>query len=184
MSICSAPVDAAHQKFLQFQWVGITYQFYCLLCRLSGVSCTFTQLMKLVLGEENQIYHICWWWPNLLLQESRYPNTRTPGNTGAEVILVLRINHQIQEVTTDANPRVDIILRLAYFNGQHCYLTAQGKTEQNSMWGQEFTPKITSDSTKNSSFCGDDRTGDTYKPFYHWQLQALINRIIPHATSV
>ena len=114
-------------------------------------------------GEGHQINHISRW-PDHLLQQSRDPDT--PANIGAGVVSVLRANHQLQEVTTDSNPRVGIP-GPAYFDSQHDYLTAQGKTEQNPTRGQELTPKIRSDSTKISSFCGDDnsrKTGNTYEP--------------------
>jgi len=44
------PIHPAHQKFLQFQWMGITYQFCCLPFGLSYAPRTFTKLMKPVVA--------------------------------------------------------------------------------------------------------------------------------------
>ena len=54
----SIPVKSNNQKFLQFEWKGIKYQFTCLPNGLSSAPRTFTKILKPVLATLHTMGHI------------------------------------------------------------------------------------------------------------------------------
>ena len=176
------PMDPNHCKFLQCQWQGITYQFQCLPFGLSCAPRTFTKLMKPVVGflRERGIQLIVYLDDLLIFGDCQ-------GTLVSQLVVIkdlFQADHLINEKKSQLEASQQIVfLGLAISTTAMPSLITQRKLARI----QTTADKDNGVSTETGSLCGHDdssKTGSFDGPLFHRHLQALINRVVPLATSV
>ena len=181
------PVMKDHQKFLQFQWQGCTYQFHCLPFGLSCAPRTFTKLMKPVVAllRERGIRLIIYLDDILVLCNSRETLLSQLSLT-KDLFQCLGLTINLKK--SQLEPTQEIV-----FLGLHLSTLSMQvslPTEKINKIKQEargLLSKTEASVQRLAAFVGMTvaaKQAIRMSPLYHRHLQALINRVLPMARSL
>ena len=181
------PVDPNHQKFLQFQWQGNLYQFHCLPFGLSCAPRTFTKLMKPVVAflRERGIRLIIYLDDLLILC-----NCRDTLLSQLELIkdLFQTLGLLINNKKSQLEPSQEIVfLGLTISTIAMQVSLPKEKVTRIQQEARQMLSKTEVSVQKLAAFVGMTTAAKQavrVAPLFHRHLQALINRVVPLASSL
>ena len=180
------PIDPSHQKYLQFLWQGVTYQFCCLLFGLSCAPCTFAKLIKPVVAflRERGIRLIIYLDDLLFLGSCR--NTLLN-----QMEFVRDLFQTLGLIINDKKSQMEPVQEIVFLGLTVSTLAMQVSLPKEKMArvqqeARQLHSKVETSVQKVAAFVGMTTAAKQairMAPLFHRHLQALINKVVPLAST-
>ena len=181
------PIDPSYQKHPQFLWQGVTHQFCCLPFGLSCAPCTFTKLMKPIVAflRERGIRLIVYL--DSLLFLGNYWKTLLN-----QMVFVRDLFQTLDLIINDKKSKMETVQEIVFLGLAVSTLAMQVSLPKEKMacvqqGAKQLHSKIETSVQKVTAFVGmTTATKQVIRmaPLFHWHLQALINKVVPLASTI
>ena len=181
------PVDPNHQKFLQFQWQGNLYQFHCLPFGLSCAPRTFTKLMKPVVAflRERGIRLIIYLDDLLILCNCR-------DTLLSQLELIKDLFQTLGLLINNKKSQLESLQEIVFLGLTISTIAMQvslpkEKVTRIQQEARQMLSKTEVSVQKLAAFVGMTtavKQAVRVAPLFHRHLQAVINRVVPLASSL